>query len=465
MVAAGVFTWSLFHAESERPRLRARRGPVRVPHRTRHRASRRTRSTVAERLLAALVARGRRAPAEGRGRDRRRTQLPHRRTLARDRVDRRHHRDARYSSRHRELEAVLAYELGRVVELEVSLDTVVYACTARTFELWAAAFADLDETSLLLAPLGLLALPFVAASVRSGRGVLRSRARLADGLAIRYCREPGGARHGAAGGSSTIRDEVRRGDPANAHLWLGVPAHPRLAAGCSGTHRILPRRVRRLERRLGPRPAPGEHAVAGPDDVGDCRMATTTTSEIGPETTPPSPAWTSRPPSSGRSSAPRPCEHQGRVADAVLDMLRSLADDHRRLRGRPAHALPPDRHARRARRCRRRDGRRVALPRHRQGRQRPEPPDDRRGDPQAVRARTRCYEVIRAHQDFQGRHYYHHFGGDPNAREQYRGEPWFDLAAQFADEWDQIAFDPDYDTLPLEHFEPRVREVFAHARL
>ena len=61
------------------------------------------------------------------------------------------------------------------------------------------------------------------------------------------------------------------------------------------------------------------------------------------------------------------------------------------------------------------------------------------------------------HQDFQGRHYYQHFGGDPDARYKYEGEPWFDLAAQFADDWDQVAFDPDYDTLPLEHFEPLVR--------
>jgi predicted HD phosphohydrolase len=67
------------------------------------------------------------------------------------------------------------------------------------------------------------------------------------------------------------------------------------------------------------------------------------------------------------------------------------------------------------------------------------------------------YNMIRAHQDFQGRHYYHHFGGDPDARAKYKGEPWFDLAARFADDWDQVAFDPDYDTLPLEHFEPLVR--------
>jgi predicted HD phosphohydrolase len=67
------------------------------------------------------------------------------------------------------------------------------------------------------------------------------------------------------------------------------------------------------------------------------------------------------------------------------------------------------------------------------------------------------YHMIRAHQDFQGRHYYQHFGGDPNARARYEGEPWFDLAARFADDWDQVAFDPEYDTLSLEHFEPLVR--------
>ncbi len=75
--------------------------------------------------------------------------------------------------------------------------------------------------------------------------------------------------------------------------------------------------------------------------------------------------------------------------------------------------------------------------------------------------REDVYQMIRVHQDFQGKHYYHHFGGDSNARDKYEGEPWYDLAAQFADEWDQVAFDPDADTYPLEHFEPMVREVFA----
>ena len=72
--------------------------------------------------------------------------------------------------------------------------------------------------------------------------------------------------------------------------------------------------------------------------------------------------------------------------------------------------------------------------------------------------------VIQVHQDFQGRHYYAHFGGDPDARDQYQGHESFALAERFADEWDQQAFDPDYDTLPLEHFEERVRAVFDTAK-
>jgi len=82
--------------------------------------------------------------------------------------------------------------------------------------------------------------------------------------------------------------------------------------------------------------------------------------------------------------------------------------------------------------------------------------------------RPEVHSMIRVHQDFQGRHYYGHFGGDPDARERHRdeltAEEW-ELAERFADEWDQKAFDPDYDTLPLEHFEDRVRQVFAAARM
>ncbi|HYA69355.1 MAG TPA: HD domain-containing protein [Acidimicrobiales bacterium] len=78
--------------------------------------------------------------------------------------------------------------------------------------------------------------------------------------------------------------------------------------------------------------------------------------------------------------------------------------------------------------------------------------------------REEVYHVIRTHQDFQGRHYYQYFGGDPDARVQYRDEPWFSLGERFADEWDQTSFDPDYPTEVLSHFEPALRALFARAR-
>lgn len=78
--------------------------------------------------------------------------------------------------------------------------------------------------------------------------------------------------------------------------------------------------------------------------------------------------------------------------------------------------------------------------------------------------REEVRQVIEVHQDFQGRHYYAHLHMDPDLRRQYEGAPWYGLAAQFADDWDQTSFDPDYPTLPLEHFEPLVREVFGQPK-
>ena len=74
-----------------------------------------------------------------------------------------------------------------------------------------------------------------------------------------------------------------------------------------------------------------------------------------------------------------------------------------------------------------------------------------------------AYWVVKVHQDFQGLHYYERMGLDPMMRLKHKDHPAYDLAAQFADDWDQTAFDPDYDTLPLEHFEPMVREVFGRS--
>ena len=78
--------------------------------------------------------------------------------------------------------------------------------------------------------------------------------------------------------------------------------------------------------------------------------------------------------------------------------------------------------------------------------------------------RPEVYDMIRVHQDFQGKHYYAYLGLDPNARDKHEGQPYYELTARFTDDWDQLAFDPAYDTEPLEHFEDAVRRVFAKAR-
>src|SRR3954471_20586264 len=160
-------------------------------------------------------------------------------------------------------------------------------------------------------------------------------------------------------------------------------------------------------------------------------------------------------------------KNQGRVADRVLDMLRSL--------GTITDGFSTDQltHCLQTATMAERDGaddevvvaslchdigKAISVPNH----------------PEIAAAiikpyvRREVYDMIRVHQDFQGRHYYAHFGGDPDAREKHREAltvEEFELAEQFADEWDQIAFDPNGPTEPLAHFEPLVRKVFADASL
>jgi predicted HD phosphohydrolase len=73
----------------------------------------------------------------------------------------------------------------------------------------------------------------------------------------------------------------------------------------------------------------------------------------------------------------------------------------------------------------------------------------------------RTWWIIQHHGLFQSYYYAHHSGGDRNARDRYRDHPYYQATVDFCQRWDQCSFDPDYDTLPLEHFEPLVRRVFA----
>ncbi|MEM7285650.1 MAG: HD domain-containing protein [Actinomycetota bacterium] len=69
--------------------------------------------------------------------------------------------------------------------------------------------------------------------------------------------------------------------------------------------------------------------------------------------------------------------------------------------------------------------------------------------------------VVRHHGLFQGYYYFHHMGGDRDAREQYRHAPHYEACVRFCAEYDQNCFDPDYPNLGIESFRPILDEVFA----
>ena len=69
--------------------------------------------------------------------------------------------------------------------------------------------------------------------------------------------------------------------------------------------------------------------------------------------------------------------------------------------------------------------------------------------------------IVKNHGTFQGYYFFEYLGLDKNMREGLRGHKYFDACADFCALYDQTAFDPDYDTLPIEFFEPMVRRLFA----
>lgn len=69
--------------------------------------------------------------------------------------------------------------------------------------------------------------------------------------------------------------------------------------------------------------------------------------------------------------------------------------------------------------------------------------------------------MVEQHGLFQGYYFFHHLGLDRDLRERFRGHPAWDQTEEFCRLYDQTAFDPSYDALPLEAFEPLVRRVFS----
>ncbi|MEN3296820.1 MAG: hypothetical protein V7642_6073 [Burkholderiales bacterium] len=72
--------------------------------------------------------------------------------------------------------------------------------------------------------------------------------------------------------------------------------------------------------------------------------------------------------------------------------------------------------------------------------------------------------MVEKHGIFQGYYFFHHLGMDRNLREQFAGQWFYDATLEFCEKYDAPAFDPDYDTLPLEFFEPMLRRVMARPK-
>ena len=71
----------------------------------------------------------------------------------------------------------------------------------------------------------------------------------------------------------------------------------------------------------------------------------------------------------------------------------------------------------------------------------------------------RNHWMLDKHGIFQGYYFFHHLGLDRDMREQFRGHPDFEYTAQFCHLYDQNSFDPAYESMPLEAFEPMLRRV------
>ena len=69
--------------------------------------------------------------------------------------------------------------------------------------------------------------------------------------------------------------------------------------------------------------------------------------------------------------------------------------------------------------------------------------------------------IIEKHGEFQMYYYAHHLGGNRNQRDKYRGHKYYQETLDFCEKWDQMSFDPNFKSLPLEKFEPLVKKIFS----
>ncbi len=72
--------------------------------------------------------------------------------------------------------------------------------------------------------------------------------------------------------------------------------------------------------------------------------------------------------------------------------------------------------------------------------------------------------MVEKHGIFQGYNFFHHLGLDRNMREQFQDHPSFERTERFVQLYDNPAFDPKMDFIPLQEFEPVLRRVMTRVR-
>lgn len=69
--------------------------------------------------------------------------------------------------------------------------------------------------------------------------------------------------------------------------------------------------------------------------------------------------------------------------------------------------------------------------------------------------------ILMHHEIFQA-YYYQDAAGleEKDTRERFKDNKYYEACVKFCHDWDQPSFDPDYESLPLEHFVPMVHRIF-----
>ena len=72
--------------------------------------------------------------------------------------------------------------------------------------------------------------------------------------------------------------------------------------------------------------------------------------------------------------------------------------------------------------------------------------------------------MVQSHGIFQGYNFFHHIGMNRDMRDMFKGHAHYARTEEFIELYDNPAFDPKGETLPIAEFEPMLRRVFAQPR-